>query len=693
MAITVNQLMHVNTSVFGNEYVPVPTRAVEQDTGKYNEVDIISPITDFEQLYSVDNQNYSSIYSGNIVTKVPDSSVNITTRAFSYTYFENPFKLPKEALKEFNNYNTTLDTAISNLLVESSVEKNGKKYGEGLWVSNAVVKSLFNPFLTLNVKGIVDNLPLLNDFSKDEIYADVDLNMSYASSYISYLDKTDILSTHRYNNTDTYDTSDCSIKTLVRLSNEKATNSKYSKMGAARYKYADFMYCKDLGKVSNNLLITLRKFPHPIGDNIFSVIGTEYMNTQDKDASDYEDFSNAMDIGRLVAWLGEENKLEDIIKYSFKESWKDYKGQFWEHNSQEDDIARGPLGSIVNLANPAYRNAVAKGIAGSGNTILGRLAGDSRIGTIGLLSNNGTYETNPVVRGEFYDKNKVYEPKGTIRDTKIYEGLMTFNHDFSLTFNYELRAYENINPKSAFLDLLGNILKVTYRDGNWWGGKNVIFGAPRNQAGWDKAMGLIDKGQAGAKDFVTQVFSGNFDFNSFFGKLGNAFKGFLDTSINGIVDTVTGNLSEDKKDKVIKGANEAIDVMGGMFRNAMGRPAIYAMQSILDGSPVGFWHVTIGNPRNPIISMGNLIIDNASIQQYGPLGIDDFPTGIKVVVSLKHAKSRDASEIANMYTKGISMIHIKPQTLSFENYYKNRDEWFKLFGTEDIKRINLGFSN
>ena len=111
-------------------------------------------------------------------------------------------------------------------------------------------------------------------------------------------------------------------------------------------------------------------------------------------------------------------------------------------------------------------------------------------------------------------------------------------------------------------------------------------------------------------------------------------------------------------------------VLKGMFMNKIGRPSVYAFSSLLSGSPVGLWHLTIGNPRNPIMAMGNLILTESTIQHYGPLGIDDFPTGIKVAVTLKHAKSRDAVEISKMYTKGASSIYLNfVNSNEFEDYF------------------------
>ena len=64
------------------------------------------------------------------------------------------------------------------------------------------------------------------------------------------------------------------------------------------------------------------------------------------------------------------------------------------------------------------------------------------------------------------DNNKVYTPKNTVQDNHIYEGRLILKQEMTVTFSYKLRAYENINPKSAFLDLMGNILEVTYQRGD-----------------------------------------------------------------------------------------------------------------------------------------------------------------------------------------------------------------------------------
>ena len=93
------------------------------------------------------------------------------------------------------------------------------------------------------------------------------------------------------------------------------------------------------------------------------------------------------------------------------------------------------------------------------------------------------------------------------------------------------------------------------------------------------------------------------------------------------------------------------------------------MNSLLSGDNVGLWHLTIGNPKNPIAAIGNLILEDSTIEHTGPLGIDDFPTEIKVTVKLKNAKPRDLTEISRMYTHGVNSIYMSNARNKLGDFY------------------------
>lgn len=610
---------------------------------------------------------------------VISNSLNIPQEQNS-EYYENPFKIPSGVLNETNKYKFVYNKSMLSV-IDIGQDDNGDKNAFAMLTNNPMTQSLFNPFLAINTIGMMDNVPLLN------------INPTISTSYTSVKAEA-----FNYNNSSTYttssytfslqnndsisDVSDCTIKTLVKLS-EYDNELKMSKLGMARYKWADFMYCKDLGKVSNNLLITLRKFPYPIGDNIFSPLGFG----EDSEGG----IELAPDIGRMVAWIGADNKLDDIVKFTTAESWKELHAEHQEQDSKEDST---PLGALFSLGNPKYISAFAAGKVGSQNSILGRFTGGMNSAIIGQGSNNGLfdnkgqYEGNAAMNGSHYDNNKVYSKPGSVQDTHIYEGKLQFTHSFRLVFDYELRAYENINPKSAFLDLLGNILSTCYRKGTFWGGSRAILGAPGlgKNNGFKLANALIDGVGEGAGNIAQFIFSGGKDSSQFQAKMqkwGHDFTENAGEALNQVKDFFTGNGG-------VNVGNMVADIVSGSMKNALGRPQVYAFNSLLSGAPVGLWHVTIGNPRNPILAMGNLIIENTEYQFYGPLGIDDFPSGLKVSVSLKHAKPRDAAEIANMFTAGTSSINfafIGANSKGTPDMYGFTKQTAKRYGTEDMKAL------
>lgn len=538
--------------------------------------------------------------------------------------YENVFSFPLEILRNINNYRFIYNSPLKHIY---DSYKDDKNQIQNLITNQSVSSSLFNPLFNVQVLGMCDNVPLLND--------------AVGHNYPKNL-------------------GDCSIRELVRLS-----NSLDSCLGNAKYRFTDFMYCKDLGKISNNHLITLRKFPYPVGDHIFKYTTRGYRNP-DGGLGDYD---NTGDVGRLVTWFdNEENKLSDILKYDYSASWKELNSKIQELDSKEDNPQRGPLGQILNTFNKPYNKMAAQGFAGSQNLLRGLGA-----------KFHGPGDNMEVLRN--YDNNKVYTPLNTVQDTHIYEGKLKFNQEFNLVFTYKMRSYENINQKSAFLDLIGNILEVTYRRGKFWGGAQKIVGPPPNTQGWKKANAFIDGAWDKLGGYLNALADGTLNLNDILGKIAEGASELLDQVKDG-ANSALAALKGDGKSitQTIAGAIKNVDdkygisqLLKGSLKNALGRPAMYAFDSLLPGGLSGLWHVTIGNPKNPIIAMGNLIMTKASIQHDGPLGIDDFPTEIKVTVTLKHAKSRDLTSIAHMYTRGLGSIYISNARTSLSNWYKLND--------------------
>jgi hypothetical protein len=406
------------------------------------------------------------------------------------------------------------------------------------------------------------------------------------------------------------------------------------------------MYCKDLGKVSNNHLITLRRYNTPIGDNIFRL-------SHDKDKKQI--FSAPPDIGRLVTWFGtDDNKLSDILKMSFHGTWKEMNAEIQQVESK--GAGDGILGMIANTLNPMYNQAQGAGTTDNHNLIAAAMGGffSSDIVNFGK---GGQYEGNQALTN--YDKHRIYEPKNTIQSNHYYEGKLEFSNEFTLNFSYKLRAYGDMNQKAVMLDLIANILRVTYMEGTFWGGSVKWVGPPGNNSLMNKMHSFIDNAWEKLGGFAESFLNGSINWQELFGSLSDAAGNF----INGAAKTAENMFKNGAVEEEMKEFGQAVtqymkdknmgEALKGQLKNALGRPALYAINSFVSGEDLGLWHLTIGNPLNPIAVMGNLILQNAELS-FGdvPLGLDDFPTEIKVAITLKHCKPRDLTGIAKLFTKG-----------------------------------------
>lgn len=498
------------------------------------------------------------------------------------------------------------------------------------------------------------------------------------------------------------DSANCTIRELVNKS-----HTPNGVLGLAKYKYSDFLFCKNIGKVSNNHMITLRRFAHPVGDNIFRFSGKGYLNEK---MPGYHGHQENGSIGTLVTWFGtDDNKLEDILSYSVQSSWVEFNSKIQEiDTSDEDNSANGIIGMFANSFNPAYNSLVARGMAGSnslwtktGSAIFGATIG--KIPGLGARDAAGGTGTNANSMKKWQlmymsaDKNKIYTPQNTIQATHKYEGKLTLQHEFTLNFSYRLRALDVMNPKAVMLDLIGNILEVTYNRGHFWGGSRRFIGPPRNTSGIAKANAFIDRQWEKLEGFIQGFANGTIEWQGILASLSDV----VSQAVNAVKDMVSGGV-EGMKKKLKEGLTsfkEGAQKLAGKFistgasrailgqlKNSLGRPSVYAMDSLLDGAPVGLWHVTIGNPKNPIAAFGNLIMTTAKITHSGPLGFDDFPTELKVSCTLKHGRSRDLSEVARMYTKGSGAF--------YNALDKNKlSEFFTVSNTETGRKVETEITN
>lgn len=359
--------------------------------------------------------------------------------------------------------------------------------------------------------------------------------------------------------------------------------------GASQFKVDDFLYVKNFGKVPLNRLITLRRFAFPVFDDIFST-----------------EAQSEPDIARVVGFSDQStNKYSDLLSFSAGLRWKDLqsKSEKAEMHGEQSGVD-GVMGKVLKFVDPQFGADAIRG----GNEM----------------------SFNPQ-----HDSNRVYGTIDSISETRIRDVGLDFAQDMEVTFEWEMRSIGGVNQKSAFLDILSNIILMCTNDGEFWGGARYWVGTQPSK--YMKDMKALDPK----------------NFNDFVSKSTDAMRGFVEKQ-----QSMGG---KDAKTALRNIADNAMNLALGRMLNVLGRPAIPMMNSLLTGTPVGMWHLTVGNPLNPILSAGDLILEGAQVSFGDELGYDDFPTTMKLVATLKHAKPRDRGGIESIFNAGKGRTYLKPK--------------------------------
>ena len=476
--------------------------------------------------------------------------------------------------------------------------------------------------------------------------------------------------------------------TLIRWGSEFERNQ-----GKTPYCFQDFVFCKWWNRIENNRMITLRRYAAPVSDNIeFPDYDTDSgandgsdsgtMTLQNPDGSTRtirgtHSHNPWTPLATAVTYFGEDtgNNLSDILNFSAQYNWEQI---------SHDDNHPFDITSSQNDAGTDLVNDVVSGMSG-GLSVLAKVTGflgDIASGgkTINLEAAAGTLPPDPYSDGPY--ENRILGPINVITNTyKRKRGLHFSNEGLKLQFDYVARPIAGINNKAVLLDMLSNILLLTYSSGSWYGGmwryhaeKPSVYPFK-----YGDEMNKLYKGDLFGKDGVVpsltqHVFEDGKDYISNFlpdamNMISNLFTGAVDK----IMSIFTSD-DEKKKARKEKAATELMDALNKGTAKTLqkilavkvikGRtiPYIKNQRALLTGDPVGDWHLTIGNPLNPIAMIGNLIVKDVNIKFSDELGPDDFPIGFTAVITLDHGMGRDRDAIESMFNRGYGRIY----TLSSE---------------------------
>lgn len=462
------------------------------------------------------------------------------------------------------------------------------------------------------------------------------------------------------------------------------------------YKVNDFLWCKYHNVIPNNQMITLRRFVTPPYDDIIQLnsslqmpktinqagkppvsgSGYKYIKNYPKkngDLNEYElsepnaeekeamntkvtsdDLKSPLIATAVTYFDGDKNVLSDILKFEWGANWKENKAPTDTQPGTDQGYNTSPwYQELSNTKGGSIACATVDAFAPNGG--VGRHQWDRNMGAAMRGNISGDW------LGAKYG-DQTFGPVNVIDSVWNRTTGISFSNDFSLTFDYELKSLFYVNPKIAMLDMISNFLMMSYNDAQFMGSFQRVYGSASSLG---PQFGDINKLRHGdfrgyfgsIKDQISQKAKVVFGDNKKIGGTGNPI---LD-----LIQTAAGNL-------LGKFLLQGIGTNGGAIQ----------MKAAISGDPSGYWHVTLGNPLNPIATMGNMILEKTSMQFGNMLGFDDFPTSVEFICQMKHGRARDKTDIENMFSGGIGRIYYPIGTL-------NDDEAKQYLGGASLKMPNV----
>ena len=435
------------------------------------------------------------------------------------------------------------------------------------------------------------------------------------------------------------------------------------KDGLARYKMQDFIYLKYYNQIPNNHMITLRRYTQPVPDHLFGLdITAESMKELNNQNSELFALATA------VTYLGEQtgNKLSEILRFDY--------GANWETKSAHVNLLNNSDGGLMAQLKQwgADENTLA-GTAGVGGMKSGTIATMAFLAPgLGMSGAQMQSTQHQYAEDAFIASygEEFYGDINTITETSLRARGLTFNNSFDLNFEYSLKSLKCVNPRVAMMDIISNFLLLTGNYGSFWGGETIYYGI-RNIAPQFGNPQLLRDGHYG--QYLNSLAD---SVRTFFDRYSDTFKGE-----NGFswISAVKGILT-----------NGLQSIMGNIFGGNVGVAGqAQAPPALLSGQPTGYWHLTIGNPLDPIAMMGNMKVEKTVVQFNDILGYDDFPTEVKFTVQISHARPRENTGIEAMFNgaKGRFYILSKDVEKSFDINWSKSGNVAGMVGDKSTQEI------
>ena len=419
---------------------------------------------------------------------------------------------------------------------------------------------------------------------------------------------------------------------------------------SAPYYWRDFIYCKYYGHIPNNYMITLRRFPSPMRDNLS-------LPEKIKNTDTFRVKGAGRPVAQAVTWWGgnTKNTLDGVIGFTT--------GMVWDPKTQAILKEQGgfnqglfkllkdtgiDLGIPPNATADAFANAVDLAASVSPSGFQESVAAKRNA----ALRDKAVKEGGPLT-------DFIWVSVDTVNKTLMRgQGLNGMFTPFKLDFHYELTSVGEVNTKAAMVDIIGNLLALCTNYGNFltpevrYNNGFPAIGFPGGDEGLAK---FYADPVAWVKTLIkfaldpTQTTNGDPEAQAIVGTLNSV------TRAKDYLTQTTAQLGSKTVNDLLDGSEASNFLLAAMTKSFI--DSVVLPMSVLTGAPTGEWHLVVGNPCNPVAMIGNLVCEDLKISFGDTLGPDDFPTEITATITLQQARERERGEIESMFNRGEGRLY------------------------------------
>lgn len=403
--------------------------------------------------------------------------------------------------------------------------------------------------------------------------------------------------------------------------------------------FADFAYLKNLGVYPTNRLMIARRFSAPTQNNLYK--------TKDKP------------MATLISWVPDD---QDFLSISFGESWtttdetsfagifgdiSDDFGNFslFKKKKGEESYTKGfGLFSLPGITEYIQAKIREK---------LGLNPADPEYNIFNPPSNN----PNLIREG-----SRRSLPNSKFDADRPFSGL---EGKFTIQFSteYELKFINGVDPSLVYLDIIRNAL---------------VFGTSKSV----NVLGLDSDNPV--NNTLKRLVSG--DFEQIQKSLGEIIGAISDSLKKQATDwvkeqrarqsnqappppPVPGTPVPDPTQQILE---EGVQFLQNIneYQFSKYRIRLLSIMQLLIGAPTAYWHITIGNPKKPIFSSGDMICGNVTMKFGKVLSYNDLPSSISLEFTLTSARNLGGQEIFDRLNTGQGRTYFNEERAYYDRFFE-----------------------